>query len=68
VKVYDPTNGQLFPGSVIPANRIWAPGQALLNLYPLPNQALAANASLPSGAAYNYQTQLPGSQPRREDL
>ena len=68
VKVYDPTNGQLFPGNVIPASRIWAPGAALLGLYPLPNQALAANANLPSGATYNYQTQLPGASPRREDL
>jgi hypothetical protein len=68
VKIYDPTTGQLFPGSVIPASRIWAPGQALLKLYPVPNQSLAANASLPSGATYNYQTQLPGSSPRREDL
>ena len=50
VKVYDPLNGQLFPGSVIPANRIWAPGQALLNIYPLPNQSLAANSNLPSAA------------------
>ena len=50
VKIYDPTTGQPFPGNVIPANRIWAPGQALLNLYPLPNQTLAANANLPSGA------------------
>ena len=68
VKVYDPTNGQLFPGNVIPASRIWAPGAALLGLYPLPNQTLAANANLPSGATYNYQTQLPGASPRREDL
>ena len=68
VKIYDPTNGQLFPGSVIPASRIWAPGQALLNLYPLPNQSLAANSNLPGGATYNYQTQLPGASPRREDL
>jgi hypothetical protein len=69
VKIYDPnTNGQLFPGAVIPQSRIWAPGQALLNLYPTPNQPLAANANLPSGATYNYQTQLPGAQPRREDL
>jgi len=68
VKIYDPTNGQLFPGSIIPTNRIWAPGQALLSLYPLPNQTLAANANLPSGATYNYQTQLAGASPRREDL
>jgi hypothetical protein len=68
IKIYDPLNGQLFPGSIIPANRIWAPGQALLNIFPQPNLALAANANLPSGATYNYQTQLPGSSPRREDL
>ena len=29
VKVYDPTNGQLFPGNVIPASRIWAPGAGI---------------------------------------
>ena len=40
----------------------------MLNLYPTPNQGLAANANLPSGATYNYSTQLPGQQPRREDL
>jgi len=68
VTIYDPTTGQPFPGNVIPQNRIWAPGQALLNIYPLPNQALATNSNLPGGATYNYQTQLPGSSPRREDL
>jgi hypothetical protein len=68
VKIYDPTNGQLFPGSIIPTNRIWAPGAAILGVYPLPNQSLAANANLPSGATYNYQTQLAGASPRREDL
>jgi len=68
VKIYDPLNGQLFPGSVIPANRIWAPGQALLNIFPQPNQTLAANSNLPAGATYNYQTQLPGSSPRTEYL
>jgi hypothetical protein len=68
IKIYDPTNGQLFPGSVIPASRIWAPGAALLSIFPLPNQTLAANANLPPGATYNYQTQLAGASPRREDL
>ena len=67
-KIYDPLTGQQFPGNVIPTNRIWAPGQALLNIFPKPNQALAANANLPSGATYNYQTQLAGASPRREDL
>jgi hypothetical protein len=68
ITIYDPTTGAPFPGSVIPANRIWAPGQALLNIYPLPNQTLAASSNLPGGATYNYQTQLPGTSPRREDL
>ncbi len=68
VTIYDPSTGQPFPGNVIPSNRLWGPGQALLNLYPLPNQSLAAGTNLPSGATYNYQTQLPGSSPRREDL
>ncbi len=68
VTIYDPNTGQPFPGNVIPSNRIWAPGQALLNIYPMPNQSLAASSNLPGGATYNYQTQLPGSSPRREDL
>jgi hypothetical protein len=68
VKIYDPLTGQPFPNAIIPQSRIWAPGQALLNLYPTPNQGLAPNANLPAGATYNYQTQLPGAQPRREDL
>ena len=33
----DPTTGQPFPGNVIPGDRINAGGQAMLNLYPLPN-------------------------------
>jgi hypothetical protein len=68
VTVDDPSTGQPFPGNIIPANRIWAPGQALLNLFPQTNQPLASGANLPGGANYNYQTQLPGQMPRREDL
>ncbi|HLH20075.1 MAG TPA: carboxypeptidase regulatory-like domain-containing protein [Bryobacteraceae bacterium] len=68
ITIYDPSTGAPFPGNIIPASRIWAPGQALLNLFPQPNQPLAASANLPGGANYNYQTQLPGQMPRREDL
>jgi len=68
VTIDDPNTGQPFPDNIIPANRIWAPGTALLNLFPNPNQPLAASANLPGGANYNYQTQLPGQMPRREDL
>ncbi len=38
---------------------MYAPGIALLNLYPLPNTV---------GTGYNYTSQLSGQQPRREDL
>jgi hypothetical protein len=45
---------------VVPQNRIYAPGQALLNLYPLPNTPQVSN--------FNYTSQLPGQAPRRETL
>jgi hypothetical protein len=66
--IYDPTTRQAFAGNIIPASRIWAPGQALLNILPQPNVGLAANSNLPAGANYNYTSQLAGAQPRREDL
>ncbi|HKD08453.1 MAG TPA: carboxypeptidase regulatory-like domain-containing protein [Bryobacteraceae bacterium] len=68
VTIYDPLNRTPFAGNVIPASRIWAPGQALLNILPQPNVGLAANSNLPAGANYNYTSQLSGAQPRREDL
>ena len=57
--IKDPTTGLPFPGNIIPSSRIYAPGQALLNLYPLPNT---------SGTGYNYTSQLSSRLPRREDL
>jgi hypothetical protein len=57
--IKDPLNGQPFAGNLIPASRFYAPGAALLNLYPLPNTA---------GVGYNYTSQLSGQLPRREDL
>ena len=35
--INDPLTQTPFPGMVVPANRIYAPGQALLNIFPLPN-------------------------------
>jgi hypothetical protein len=60
VAIKDPLNGQAFTGNVIPKDRIYAPGQALLNFYPLPNVTQVSN--------FNYTSQLPGKAPRREDL
>ncbi len=57
--IKDPNTGQPFPGNIIPASRFYAPGQALLNIYPLPNTA---------GTGYNYTSQLSSRLPRREDL
>jgi hypothetical protein len=68
VTIYDPITRTPFAGNTIPVSRIYLPGQALLNILPAANQPLAANSNLPSGANYNYQSQLAGAQPRREDL
>ena len=59
VTILDPITRQAFPGNIIPASRIYAPGQALLNILPLPNT---------SASNYNYSSQLPGASPRRETL
>jgi hypothetical protein len=50
--------GAPFPGDIIPANRLYAPGLALLNLYPLPNVSGQIN--------YNYQSQISSKEPRHE--
>lgn len=59
--VRDPLTGQPFPGNVIPANRIDPNGQALLNLFPVPN------ASDP-GNQYNYTFQSSFDQPRNDQV
>lgn len=58
--INDPLSGAPFPGMMIPKSRLYGPGQALLNLYPLPNTPQVSN--------FNYTSQLPGEAPRREDL
>lgn len=45
----------------IPANRLWAPGLAILNIFPTANLTGA-------GAGLNFTSQNPNSAPRREDL
>jgi hypothetical protein len=57
----DPLGG-LFPGNIIPKNRLYAPGVAVLNWFPAPNNASVANKG------FNYSSQIPDSYPRREDL
>ena len=47
--IIDNTNGLPFPGMMIPQSRLYAPGIAVLNQYPLPNVAQVP------GTNYNYQ-------------
>jgi hypothetical protein len=57
------TRGCFQDGGVIgriPANRIWAPGQSMLNIFPAPNYS--------AGLGVNYTSQNPSDRPRREDL
>lgn len=50
--IYDPTTGMPFPANMIPSNRITSAGQALLSLFPLPNQpGVVSNGN---GVANNY--------------
>jgi hypothetical protein len=58
--IFNPATHQPYPGKVVPVTDIYGPGQALLNLYPLPNYPQSGN--------FNYTSQFPGQSPRREDL
>jgi hypothetical protein len=53
VTIIDYTTGQPFANNQIPANRLYAPGLAVLNRYPLPNVEQKA------GMSYNYEVSAP---------
>ena len=57
--IRDPLTQAPLPGNKVPANRIYAPGQALASFLPLPNT---------TGTGYNYTSQVSNQIPRREDL
>ena len=61
IVVRDPQTGQPFPGNIIPASRIDANGQALLNLFPVPNATDPARQ-------YNYTFQSAFEQPRNDQV
>jgi Carboxypeptidase regulatory-like domain/TonB-dependent Receptor Plug Domain len=61
IPIIDPLTGQQFPGNIIPAARIYAPGRSTLNFLPTPNTTAGGNA-------YNYTSQEPSKYPRREDI
>jgi hypothetical protein len=59
IPVIDPTTGKQFPNNIIPAGRIYAPGEAILNFLPSPNTTAGGNN-------YNYTSQIPSAYPRKE--
>ncbi len=61
IPITDPRTGQPFPGNIIPTNRISRNGQAILNLFPLPN---FLDRGL-SGGNYNYQFQEITDHPKK---
>jgi len=60
--IRDPLSNAPFPNSQIPLSRFYAPGRALMNLFPLPNQPQTTTLN------YNYESQVSTRRPRREDL
>jgi hypothetical protein len=69
--IKDPTTGNPFPGNVIPTNRLYAPGIAVLNMLPSPNVANSCALNPGVGGCvkgYDYQSQVSDQYPRREDL
>jgi hypothetical protein len=69
--IKDPLTGAAFPGNVIPANRLYGPGIALLNLLPAPNVSNSCAVTPGAGGCikgYDYQSQVSDQYPRREDI
>jgi Carboxypeptidase regulatory-like domain/TonB-dependent Receptor Plug Domain len=64
IVVRDPLTGQPFPNNVIPSSRINRSGQALLNVFPLPN---ALDRSVTRGN-YNYNFQESLDVPKRQNV
>jgi hypothetical protein len=61
IAVRDPVTNAPFPGNIVPASRIDAKGQALLNLFPQPNRFDPAHT-------YNSAFQRPIEQPRTDHI
>ncbi len=61
VAIRDPSTGQAFPGRIVPKSQINPLGQALLNVFPLPN-------TVGVGGRYNYNFQVSTNDPRHVEL
>jgi hypothetical protein len=65
ISMKDPlNNGKAFPGNVIPASRLTAVGQAILNIFPLPN---FVDPSPSRVYQWNYFSALSGNYPSRSE-
>jgi hypothetical protein len=63
--VNDPLNNKArFPGNIIPPSRLTATGQAILNIFPLPNYV---DPNPTRVCNYNYYSNLTGAYPRRTE-
>ena len=67
VPIYDPLTQAPFPGNKIPANRISPQGQALLNLFPLPDP-LGLGLDTTGQRRFNYRAILPQSRPNDDKV
>jgi hypothetical protein len=61
IAIRDPLSNSPFPGNIVPVNRISPQGQALLNLFPLPNTSVSTRA-------YNSVFQVGIQQPRSDQV
>ena len=52
--ILDNTTGNPFPGNIIPQNRLYAPGIAVLNQYPMPHCHPSAGDELQLSATASY--------------
>ncbi|MGH9836812.1 MAG: carboxypeptidase regulatory-like domain-containing protein, partial [Blastocatellia bacterium] len=66
IVVRDPVTNAAFPGNVIPANRINANGQKILNLF-RKFENIPLNPTGVNGYRYNHNSQLSVSYPRKEN-
>jgi len=64
IPIKDPTTGAQFPGNIIPASRINKNGQAILNIFKLPN---FFNRVI-SGGNYNYIWQQVSEVPKKQNM
>jgi hypothetical protein len=67
IPIYDPTTQTPFPGNKVPADRISPAGQAMLNLFPLPDpQGFALDTA--GLRRYNFRAILPQLRPNEDKI